>query len=77
MPERSHEAQEPAVGQVIRRLREQRGLSRNELAVAARVDERRLRAIERGRVDADYVLLVKLERALGVAPGTVLTLAER
>ena len=76
MSEHPHEAQEPAVGEVIRRLREQRRLSRGELAVTAGVDEQRLQAIECGRIDADYVLLVRLERALGVSPGTVLTLAE-
>jgi DNA-binding XRE family transcriptional regulator len=76
LPERPHEAEEPALGQVIRELREERRLGQGELAVAADVDERRLKALESGQIDADYVLLVRLAKALGVAPGTVVARAE-
>jgi DNA-binding XRE family transcriptional regulator len=76
LPERPHKAEEPALGQVIRELRVERRLSQGELATAADVDERRLKALESGQIDADYVLLVRLAKALGVAPGTVVTRAE-
>lgn len=76
MTECADKAEEPALGRVIRQLREQRGLSQSELAAHARVDARRLKALESGRIDADYVLLVRLAKALGVPPGTVVTRAE-
>jgi transcriptional regulator with XRE-family HTH domain len=77
LPERPHKAEEPALGQVIRELREQRRLSQGELAAQAGVDGRRLKALESGRIDADYVMLVRLAKALGVPPGTVVVRAEK
>jgi transcriptional regulator with XRE-family HTH domain len=76
LPEHARKAEEPTLGQVIRELREQRRLSQGELAARAGVDERRLDALESGRIDADYVMLVRLAKALGVRPGTVVTRAE-
>jgi transcriptional regulator with XRE-family HTH domain len=64
------------LGLAVRQLREKRGLSRAELARATEVPERRLRALEDGRLDPDYVLLVRLAKALGVRPSAVVLLAE-
>jgi transcriptional regulator with XRE-family HTH domain len=65
------------LGTAVRQLREERRLSRSELAAAAHVTERRVRALEEGRLDPDYVLLVRLARALGVRAGALVRRAER
>jgi transcriptional regulator with XRE-family HTH domain len=71
------EAEELArLGQAIRELREQRGLSQSELEATVGVGERRIQALEDGRLDPDYVLLVRLAKALGVRPGALLLRAE-
>ena len=64
------------LGAAVRQLREERGLSQHELAVAARVGERRIGALEAGRLDPDYVLLVRLAKALGVRPSALVLRAE-
>ena len=46
-------------------------------AALARVDERRLRALEEGLIDADYAMLVRLAKTLGVPPAIVVTRAEQ
>jgi transcriptional regulator with XRE-family HTH domain len=71
------EAEELArLGQAIRELREQRGLSQSELEATVGVGGRRIQALEDGRLDPDYVLLVRLAKALGVRPGALLLRAE-
>jgi hypothetical protein len=37
---------------------------------------RRIQALEAGRLDPDYVLLVRLAKALGVRPSALVLLAE-
>jgi transcriptional regulator with XRE-family HTH domain len=64
------------LGAAVRKLREERGLSQHEFAVAAGVGERRIRALEAGRLDPDYVLLVRLAKALGVRAGALVLRAE-
>ncbi|HLM84758.1 MAG TPA: helix-turn-helix transcriptional regulator [Solirubrobacteraceae bacterium] len=60
----------------MRELREQRGLSQGELAAASGVPERRIKALEAGRVDPDFVLLYSLARVLGVRAGSLVLRAE-
>jgi transcriptional regulator with XRE-family HTH domain len=77
LPRHPEEAEGLArLGQADRELREQHGLSRSELAAAVGVNERRIQALEDGRLDPDYVLLVRLAKALGVRPGALLLRAE-
>jgi transcriptional regulator with XRE-family HTH domain len=64
------------LGAAVRKLREDRGLSQHELAIAASVGERRIRALEAGRLDPDYVLLVRLAKALGVRAAALVLQAE-
>jgi transcriptional regulator with XRE-family HTH domain len=64
------------LGAAVRKLREECRLSFSELAGAAGVPERRIRALEAGRLDPDYVLLVRLAKALGVRPSALVLRAE-
>jgi transcriptional regulator with XRE-family HTH domain len=64
------------LGVAVRRLREECRLNRGELAGAAGVPERRVRALEDGRLDPDYVLLVRVAKALGVRPSALILRAE-
>jgi transcriptional regulator with XRE-family HTH domain len=77
LPERTQKTPELALfGAATRELREQRGMSRSELAAALGVSERRVQALEAGRVEPDYVLLVRLAKALGVRAGALLIRAD-
>lgn len=77
MPRQPENAKELArLGAAVRKLREERRLSQRELAAAARVGERRIRALEAGRLDPDYVLLVRVAKALGVRAGALVIRAE-
>ncbi|MGO9321788.1 MAG: helix-turn-helix transcriptional regulator [Solirubrobacteraceae bacterium] len=76
MPKRTQKTHELALGKAVRELREQRRLSQGELAAAVGVRERRIQALEAGRLDPDYVLLVRLAKALGVRAGALVIRAE-
>ena len=58
------------MGQVIRRLRDEQGVSQEDLAEAARLDRTFISMLERGRQRAT------LETALALAQALGLTLAE-
>jgi transcriptional regulator with XRE-family HTH domain len=58
-----------ALGQAVRRLREERDISRGAVAAVADLSVKRLRAIEDGLLDPDYMLLLALAKALGVSAG--------
>jgi transcriptional regulator with XRE-family HTH domain len=64
------------LGRAVRELREQRRLSQAQLATATGVAERRVGALEAGRLDPDYVLLLALAKALGVRPVALVIRAE-
>jgi transcriptional regulator with XRE-family HTH domain len=64
------------LGVAVRNLREECRLSPSELAGSAGVPEHRVRALEDGRLDPDYVLLVRLAKALGVRPSALVLRAE-
>ena len=65
------------LGQALRELREERRLSQGELAAASGVEGRRIRALEDGRLDPDYVMLLALAKALGVRAGALVIRAEK
>lgn len=65
------------LGRVVRELREAREISQTELAAAVGVEQQRIDALESGRLDPDYVLLVRLAKALDVGAGALVARAER
>ena len=65
------------LGRAVRELREARQMSQTELAAAVGVEQLRIDALELGRLDPDYVLLVRLAKALGVGPGALVVRAEK
>lgn len=54
------------LGKRVRRLRQQKGLSQEELAERAALDPKHVQAIEGGRVNVTFASLVGIGRALGV-----------
>ncbi|HEY1833517.1 MAG TPA: helix-turn-helix transcriptional regulator [Solirubrobacteraceae bacterium] len=64
------------LGLAIRELREQRGLQAGDLAAAAGVDLGRLEALEDGRLDPGFQLLLALAQAMGVRTSTIFVRAE-
>lgn len=72
----SQEAQNVALGRAIRKLREQAGLSEEELARRAETPAAELRRVEAGEVEADWGTLRHLAYGLGAELADVLRLAE-
>jgi transcriptional regulator with XRE-family HTH domain len=65
-----------ALGRAIRQLRAERNISADELAAAAGLTSRRLDAIESGRFDPRYDVLLALARGLGVKAAELLGRAD-
>ena len=61
------------VGRNVRRLRQARGLTQEQLAFEARLDLTYVGGIERGRRNPSLLVVVRLAAALGVAPGDLLS----
>lgn len=77
MPESGHrDANLLILGQAVRRMREQRGMSADELAGATGISPQRIDALETGRLDPTYALLLALSEGLGIEPSALVTLAE-
>jgi transcriptional regulator with XRE-family HTH domain len=55
-----------AFGQVIRRVREERGMSTDKLAAVAGVEREQLDELEAGRLDPTYDMMLALAKGLGV-----------
>jgi transcriptional regulator with XRE-family HTH domain len=55
-----------ALGEAIRQMREQYGMSRSELAAATGIERERLDVIEAGQLDPTYDVLLALAEGLGV-----------
>jgi transcriptional regulator with XRE-family HTH domain len=58
---------DPVLGRVIRRLREDRGLSQTDLADRSQVDLGTLSQVEDGAVDPPWATVKALARGLGVS----------
>ena len=58
-----------AFGAAVRERRLEIGLSQEELAAGAAVERSRMGKIERGEHMPNFVLILRLARALGVTPG--------
>lgn len=56
------------LGDRLRRIRQNKSLSQEELAHLAEFDRTYISLIERGKRNASYLNLVKLARALNVSP---------
>jgi transcriptional regulator with XRE-family HTH domain len=76
--ENPHEASKLSVlGRAIRLTREQRNLSTDELARAIAIPRENIEALESGRLDPTYELLVAIAEGLGTQPSTLVVLAEQ
>jgi transcriptional regulator with XRE-family HTH domain len=77
LPERGHKDTDLlALGQALRRMREQRDMSPDELAAAAGMHRRRIDALETGRLNPTYEMLLALASGLDIQPSELVTLAE-
>ena len=65
-----------ALGRAIREIRADRGVGVAQLATASGVDLRRIAALEAGRLDPTYELLLALGDALGVSVSAFVIRAE-
>jgi transcriptional regulator with XRE-family HTH domain len=72
-----HEQDLVALGQAVGRLREQRGMSTNELADATGIERLRISTLEAGKLDPTYELLIALAEGLGVQPSALVIRAEK
>jgi transcriptional regulator with XRE-family HTH domain len=64
------------LGRAIREVREQHGLSADDLAGAAGVAPARIAALESGQLDPDFELLPALAYSMGIAPTVFVARAE-
>lgn len=58
-------------------MREQRGMSADELAAASGIARQRIDTLERGHLDPTYELLMALAEGLGVQPSALVSFAEQ
>ena len=78
MPESGHrDADLLLLGRAVRRMREQRDMSAGELADAIDIRRQRIDALETGRLDPTYELLLAVAEGLGTQPSALVTLAEQ
>lgn len=78
MPDSGHRDVDLLVlGRAVRRMRERRGMSADELAGAIDIGRQRIDALETGHLDPTYELLLAVAEGLGIEPSALVTLAER
>jgi transcriptional regulator with XRE-family HTH domain len=65
-----------ALGRAVREIRGERGMGVAQLASAAGVDLRQIAALEAGRLNPAYELLLALAEALGVPASELVVRAE-
>jgi transcriptional regulator with XRE-family HTH domain len=65
-----------ALGRAVREIRGERGMGVAQLAAAAGVDLRQIAALEAGRLNPAYELLLALAEALGVPASELVVRAE-
>lgn len=64
------------LGQAVSQLREQQGVSTEELAASTSVEQTRIQALESGRFNPSYDLLIVLAEGLGIRPSRFFIRAE-
>jgi transcriptional regulator with XRE-family HTH domain len=78
VPDSGHrDADLPVLGQAVRRIRKQRGISIDEMAGATGLSRRRIEALEAGRLNPTYGLLLMVANGLGVQPSDLIAVAEQ
>lgn len=65
------------LGRAVRRMREQRGMSVDELASVTGTHRTRVEALETGRLNPGYDLLLAVAEGLEIQPSALVTLAEQ
>jgi transcriptional regulator with XRE-family HTH domain len=66
-----------ALGEAVKRLREERGLTQEELGDCLDTDHKLAGEIERGHRNPAYMTLVRVAAALETSPGRIVGLADR
>lgn len=66
-----------ALGEAVRTLRLEAGMSQEQLAEGAETDLTQVGGIERGVRNPSYTTLLRLAKALGTSVGELATLADR
>jgi transcriptional regulator with XRE-family HTH domain len=59
------------LGETFRQVREQQSLSVTELAARTGIDVQHISALEAGRLDPEYEVLMALADGMGVQPATL------
>lgn len=72
-----HSPELAALGEAVRRLREERGLTQEELGDFLDTDHKLAGEIERGQRNPAFMTLVRLASALETSPGRIVSLADR
>lgn len=78
-PRRRRQPRSPnhaALGEAIRRLRQEQGVSQEELAERADTDLSQVGGIERGTRNPSYTTLLRLAAALDTTVGAITSLAD-
>jgi transcriptional regulator with XRE-family HTH domain len=65
------------LGRAVKLMREQKGMSVEELATSSGIPSKRIDFLEAGGLDPTYELLVEIADGLGIQPSALVTLAER
>jgi transcriptional regulator with XRE-family HTH domain len=65
------------LGRAVKLMREQNGMSAEELAEASGILHERIGALEAGQLDPTYELLVEIANGLGAQPSALVILAEQ
>jgi len=73
---RRSERPQPALGKAIRQLREQRGLTQDDLAARASLTGRTLSAIETGKANPTWATVTDIAAALGISLSMLARTAE-
>ncbi len=78
LPGSGHKDADLAIlGRAVRQMREQRGMSADELADVTGMTRQRIDALETGRFDPTYELLLALAKGLGIQPSALVAVAEQ
>jgi transcriptional regulator with XRE-family HTH domain len=72
-----HDADLAFLGRAVRWMRERQGMSADELAGATDISRKRIDALETGRLDPTYELLLALAKGLAIQPSALVALAEQ
>lgn len=77
MPAATKSPAHAALGRAIRELRARRGMSQEQLGIAADMHRNYIGAIERGEINATFKILLKLRDGLGIRLTELILVYER